>query len=157
MLFFACFHYLKKKKRKKEKGIILILCVCICIPHKLLNVWTSLFETQYTYHVTWAHLNGLLHKLFPSVCVCMSIPLSFSRQRLGKHIPAATNTRNNRIVVCIVSMRSLYHNGESVGLCVPKSKLLYYWRFTANQFFLATSPWRMTTRDFFCCNWTLRP
>jgi hypothetical protein len=34
-----------------------------------------------------------------------------------------------------------------------KSKLLYDWRFTANQFILAPSPLRITTRVF--CNWTL--
>jgi hypothetical protein len=39
-----------------------------------------------------------------------------------------------------------------------KSKLLYDWRFTANQFVLASSPLRPRTRDFFsfqlnsCCN-----
>jgi hypothetical protein len=30
-----------------------------------------------------------------------------------------------------------------------KSKLLYDWRFTANQFVLASSPLRPTARDFF--------
>jgi hypothetical protein len=30
-----------------------------------------------------------------------------------------------------------------------KSELLYGWRFTANQFILASSPLRLTTRDFF--------
>jgi hypothetical protein len=34
-----------------------------------------------------------------------------------------------------------------------ESKLLYDWRFTANQFVLASSPLRLTTSDFFF-NWT---
>jgi hypothetical protein len=33
-----------------------------------------------------------------------------------------------------------------------KSKLLYDWRFTANQFVLASSPLRLTIRDFFQLN-----
>jgi hypothetical protein len=33
-----------------------------------------------------------------------------------------------------------------------KSKLLYDWRFTANQFILASSPLRLTTRNFFFPN-----
>jgi hypothetical protein len=32
---------------------------------------------------------------------------------------------------------------------LSKSKLLYDWRFTANQFVLASSPLRLTTRNFF--------
>jgi hypothetical protein len=35
------------------------------------------------------------------------------------------------------------------GICVIKSELLYDWQFTANQFVLASSPLRHTTRDFF--------
>jgi hypothetical protein len=31
-----------------------------------------------TYHGTWAHLNGLIKKSLPSVCVCVYVyPLSF--------------------------------------------------------------------------------
>jgi hypothetical protein len=33
--------------------------------------------------------------------------------------------------------------------------LLYDWRFTANQYVLAPSPLRPTTRDLLFCNWTL--
>jgi hypothetical protein len=36
-----------------------------------------------------------------------------------------------------------------------KSKLLYDWRFTANQFILAPSPLRLAAIYFFFCNWTL--
>jgi hypothetical protein len=34
-----------------------------------LNSWTSLNETWYVYHGTWSHLNGVLHKSLPSVCL----------------------------------------------------------------------------------------
>jgi hypothetical protein len=41
------------------------------------------------------------------LCVCMSIPPIAAKQRLGKHVPAATNMRNNRrifgsVVFCAV-------------------------------------------------------
>jgi hypothetical protein len=39
----------------------------------------------------------------PSLCVCTCIPPIVVRQRFGKHVPAATNTRNNRgIAGCVV-------------------------------------------------------
>jgi hypothetical protein len=89
---------------------------CLCIPpYQLLNASTNLYETWYAYHGTWAHFNGVLRKSLPSVCVsvCVSlIPLSdkgsvkyilpfFARQRLSKHVPAATNihVRNDRRIV----------------------------------------------------------
>jgi hypothetical protein len=42
------------------------------------------------------------------------------------------------------------NNSESES----ESELLYDWRFTANQFVLAPSPLRITTRDFLFLNWT---
>jgi hypothetical protein len=64
-------------------------------------------------HGNWTHLNGVLYKFRPSVCVPVCVPLlSFigkgsakyiphfgARQRLGKHVPAATNMRNNNRIV----------------------------------------------------------
>jgi hypothetical protein len=90
------------------------VCVCVCVcapppPNQLLNAWTNLYETWYVYHGNWAHLNGVLHKSHPSVCVSLilllikgsvkSIHPSAARQRLGKHVPVATNTRTNRRTV----------------------------------------------------------
>jgi hypothetical protein len=91
----AYFHYLEKNKCR------LMLCVSANPPYRLLNDWTSLYETWCVYHGTWAHLNGVLHKSLPSVCVsvCISlpslqgkgsvkcIPSFIVRQQLGKHIP----------------------------------------------------------------------
>jgi hypothetical protein len=34
-----------------------------------------------------------------TACVCTYIPPIVARQRLGRHVPVATNTRNNRIIV----------------------------------------------------------
>jgi hypothetical protein len=96
-------------------------------PYQLLNASTNLYETRYVYHDTRAHLNGVLHKSLPSVCmsVCVSllplvrtgsvkcIPPFIARQRLGKYVPAATNAHNNRRIVVRVS----------VGLCIPLSLL----------------------------------
>jgi hypothetical protein len=39
-----------------------------------LNVWTNLFKTWYVYHGTWTHLNGVLHKSLPSVCMPVCYP-----------------------------------------------------------------------------------
>jgi hypothetical protein len=78
-----------------------------------LNAWTNLYETWYVCHGTWAHLNGVLHKSAPSVCVSVCVSLLslrgkgsvkcitpfVARLRLGKHVPAATNKRNNRRIV----------------------------------------------------------
>jgi hypothetical protein len=110
--------------------------VCLCIPpYQLLNAWTNLYETRYVYHGNWAHFNGVLRKSLPSVSVsvCVSllsllgkgsvkyIPHFIARQRLGKHVPAATNTRNNRRIVgrvifyavCVLSKESPW-----VCLCI---------------------------------------
>jgi hypothetical protein len=114
------------------------VCVSVYPPYKLLNAWTNLYEIWNVrlYHDTWAHLSGVLHKSLPSVCVsvCVSllllqgsgsvkcIPPYDARKRLGKHVPAATNTRNNRrIVGCVISyaVRVLSKESLWVSLCIP--------------------------------------
>jgi hypothetical protein len=40
-----------------------------------LNSWTNLYETWYVYHGTWAHVNDVLHKSLPSVCVSVCVSL----------------------------------------------------------------------------------
>jgi hypothetical protein len=84
-------------------------CLCVCeSPHT--NFWMSdQIFMKLVYHVTWARLNGVLHKSLPSVCVsvCVSLllllgeswvkcmPPFIARQRHGKHVTAAKNTCNN--------------------------------------------------------------
>jgi hypothetical protein len=57
------------------------LCVCVlCVsaypPLLTFEALTNLSENWYVYHGTWAHLNGLIKKSLPSVCVYMCITLS---------------------------------------------------------------------------------
>jgi hypothetical protein len=50
----------------------------LCIPpppYHHLSVLTNLHETWYVYHGTRAHLNGVLHKSIPSVCVFVCVSL----------------------------------------------------------------------------------
>jgi hypothetical protein len=87
-------------------------------------------------HGTWLHLNDVHHKSLPLVCVsvCVSLlslkgngsvkyfPPFGARQRLGKHVPAATNTRwNRRIIerVIFYTARVLSKDSLWVCLCIP--------------------------------------
>jgi hypothetical protein len=50
-------------------------------------------------------------------------------------------------------IRTCLHAGTATNsMSKSKSVLLYHWKFTANQFVLASSPLRPTTRDFFRLN-----
>jgi hypothetical protein len=88
----------------------------------------------------WVHLRGLLRKSLPSVCVslCLSllslqgngwvqyyVPPFGARQRLGKHVPAAKNTRDKRMVgyVISVAVRVLSKECLWVSLFIPLSLL----------------------------------
>jgi hypothetical protein len=76
----------------------------------------------YVYHGTWAQLNGVLHKPFPSVCVSVCVsPLlllgnasvnAFSRQRIQATI--------EELLDASFSMLSIQFKGVSVGLCIPR-------------------------------------
>jgi hypothetical protein len=64
-----------------------------------------------------------------------------------------------RLLLGLAGLRWWYsnpptHRSDWLNNSKSKSKLLYAWRFTAYQFVLASSPLRLTTRDFFP-NWTL--
>jgi hypothetical protein len=61
-------------------------------------------------HISTAYFINPSHD---SLSAC--VPLLFARQQLGKHVPAARNTRNNRIIVGRVSLW--------VCLCIPLSLL----------------------------------
>jgi hypothetical protein len=55
-----------------------------------------------------------------------------------------------RRLLRLAGLQWRYSTPPPHGICPkPKSKLFYDWRFTANQFVLASGPLRRTTRDFF--------
>jgi hypothetical protein len=91
-----------------------------------LNAWTNLYHTWYVYHGTWAHLNGIIHKPFPSicvcvcVCVCVCIPLSLLGNGSETCLPScclATNTQNNKTVERVIFYAVWVVSKES--LCIP--------------------------------------
>jgi hypothetical protein len=43
-----------------------------CLLSQYVGAWSSLYETWYVYHGTWAHLSSVFHKFLP--LVCMYIP-----------------------------------------------------------------------------------
>jgi hypothetical protein len=86
------------------------------------------------------------HKVFSSV---PDFQLSTEITRFHHHLPTA-NSRIQFSVATINWRDSL--NSISQLNSKSKSKLLYDWRFTANQFILASGPLRPTTRDIFQMN-----
>lgn len=81
--------------------------VCV-FSHQLLNVWTNLYEISAAYFTNPSR---------QSVCIC--VPPIVARQKLGRHVSVATDTRNNRrnigdVVFCCPCQTE----GESVGLSV---------------------------------------
>jgi hypothetical protein len=91
---------------------------------------------QSLWNLLCAHLNGVLYKSLPPVCVsvCVSLLLllgkgsvkcihNFSaRQRLGKHVPAATNARDNkRIVGRVIFYVVRVVSKESKRLVLPRT------------------------------------
>jgi hypothetical protein len=93
-----------------EKNKIVLwdrIAVCLWIPTLLIfNGWISLYETWYVHHGTRVHLNGLIKKSLPSVCVSVCVssyrciatarfsknPPIVARQRLGRNVTAERNT-----------------------------------------------------------------
>jgi hypothetical protein len=97
---------------------------CLFIP-PIKNAWSSVYESWYVYHGTWPHLNGVLHKSLPSVCVSV-YPHIVARHRLGKDVPAASNKRNSRIIVGGVvfsAVRAI--SRESMLLFLPRTSWFY--------------------------------
>jgi hypothetical protein len=67
-----------------------------------------------------------------SVCqICIS-PI-VARQRLGKHVPAATNTRNNRRIVGRVVLYAIRVVAkESIPRIIPRNYYVIYSPFSSN-------------------------
>jgi hypothetical protein len=100
----------------------LAICVSVYHPYQIVNAWTNLTDTRLVYRGAWAHLNGKPHKSLPSVCVPVFVFPIVARQRLGKHVPAATNSRNNRRIVGrfdFYMTRVLSKNSLWVCMCTP--------------------------------------
>jgi hypothetical protein len=77
-------------------------CFSVCPPYQLLRGWTSLYETCLSPSQRLASYIPPI-SLYPIV----------ARQRLGKNVTAAANTRNSRIVgliffyvICVISKES---------------------------------------------------
>jgi hypothetical protein len=79
------------------------LWVCESLTHQLLNAWTKLYETLYVHHRTWAHLNGILHK----VCVCMCMLLGNSSVKMLPWQQICNNRRTVFYAVHVISKKSL--------------------------------------------------
>jgi hypothetical protein len=90
-------------------------------PYQLSNAWTNLYETC-CYQGTWTHLNGVLHKSLPSVCVLVCVSHIVARQRLGKNATVATNTHAKIDVLLDVSfsMRSVSCLRKVCGYFFPE-------------------------------------
>jgi hypothetical protein len=79
------------------------------------------------HHSTWTHLSGVHHKSLQSVCVSLlpllsngsvnCIPCFIPRERLGRHVPAATNIRNSNTVRRAVF--SAIRASWKENLCIP--------------------------------------
>jgi hypothetical protein len=84
-----------------------LCCPCVYVSLECLN---QSYETWYVCYGTWAQLNIALHKFLPSVRVPLFLsPLqSFARQRLAKHVPAATSACNSRWIVGRVVFYAVY-------------------------------------------------
>jgi hypothetical protein len=72
-LFFTLLSLFKQNKSRLMRSPS---CLCVCIP--CINFWMSepiVMKLVILYHGTWAHLNNVLHKWIPSVCVYICILL----------------------------------------------------------------------------------
>jgi hypothetical protein len=81
-----------------------------------MNAWTSLYETWYVYHDTWAHVSGVLHKSLTSVCVsvCVSFLLFLGKRSfLGN---SSVNTFPRQLIHAAIE--------ESLDACVYLSVYL---------------------------------
>jgi hypothetical protein len=102
------------------------LCACMYIPYQFLNAGTNLMKLgMYIVASEPIWTAYFLNPSHQSVCLYVYFPV-VSRQRLCKHVPAATNTRNNRrIVGPVVFGVVLVASKESLWacLCIPLSLL----------------------------------
>jgi hypothetical protein len=80
----------------------------VCPLYQPLNTSTSLYETWYLYQNTWAHLNGVLHKSLPLVCVALCVSLqSLLGNGSVKTIQRQRTRNSTRLIERIVSNESI--------------------------------------------------
>jgi hypothetical protein len=105
-----------------------MVSVWLWIPRLLtLNGWTNIYETWCVYHGTCAHLNGILHKSLPSVCIPICGSLIVARQRHGKNVTAAMNTHATIEELLNASfLCGPYRINERKWLVLPNKFLLYF-------------------------------
>jgi hypothetical protein len=118
--FLACFPYFEKKNRSRLMQSPCNLCVYVSP--------LSTFENWYVYHGSWAHLNGVLHKSLPSVCVCISLSLlgNGSVKKSCRH--NKYTRRNRRIFGLIVFYAVPDISKESPLLRRQSASSDYWWR-----------------------------
>jgi hypothetical protein len=95
------------------------VCLCVHTHISFSDCLNQSYETWSVFYSTWAHLNGVFRKSLSSVDVYIYIYISphiITKQRLDRHVPAPTNTSNDRrsfghvvfSAVRIVSKESLW-------------------------------------------------
>jgi hypothetical protein len=113
--------------KNMDSWLMRSLC-CVSVTHTI-NFWIAepvVMKLRVYIMATWAHLNGELHKFLPSACMCTllsllgtgsvkCIPPFTTRQRLRKHVPAASET-DGGVIFCEVRV---FIKRESMDLCHP--------------------------------------
>jgi hypothetical protein len=124
LLFF--FFQNKESRLKVKVGLWDHFAVCVsplstfkCLEQSLWNLVC----------ISW-HLSTSQRRA--SVCVYICIPHIVASQRLGKHVPAATITRNNRRIVELVLYAVRVITKESRRLVFPRYSCFIYSPFPSN-------------------------
>jgi hypothetical protein len=98
------------------------VCKSVNPPRYILNHWTDIYVSWYTYR-TRVHTNRVLHKSFPSVCVCMCIHPKVVGQRLGRNVTVETYTHEKLEIFLIPFYLQAVQIHSANGV-----KLLEAWR-----------------------------
>jgi hypothetical protein len=97
--------------------------LCICTVYPPINFWMpeKIFMNLGMYVMARESISTAYFINPSHQCVCVSLRI-VARQRFGRHVPVAMNTRNNReLLETSFYIRPVSYQGESVGLCVPLS------------------------------------
>ena len=102
-------------------------CLYVCVsPHhqQLLNARTSLYETWYLYHGTWAHLNGILHKslllviplLHPPKFLRENINVEFLHQSSCNLVCLEKNMSKDNVIIVCADFNDISKNSAKEGI-----------------------------------------